>query len=161
MITRRSFIGMLSASTSTLAARRIYVFAPWGGWRATDDKVLTEYVNQLVNANIVPILGYAHGQPSHVDNGVCRELYVLRRDAKFGIEYPLHHPWGIPPDPFCLPDQGVLLIKRPLMLPLMRMEVIKPRPRVKPVKITAQELTALDNDPNYLYGYGRGLDQPC
>jgi hypothetical protein len=68
-----------------------------------NDRELERYVNQVVDASIVPILSLGEngsacpvpspsfpsvaGELRYVSSGVCRELHGLQRDPLFGVQY--------------------------------------------------------------------------
>jgi hypothetical protein len=162
---RRAFIQSVGVVLAAISIHRIHILSFVRKWCDARDRRLENYVNQLVDGNIVPVHLWMRSvkkplenEFKYVANGVCREMYDLQPDSLFYIRYPLHHPWGIPPEPYDLMSEGVVLVERPRRVPLVRREVVKPRRAAKPVKISAQDLLALDNDPDYVYGYGRGID---
>ena len=163
---RRSFIQMVSAAAGLFGIRQVHAFGSTRERCAADDRELEEYVNLIVDASIVPVLSNSQAVRSledsqrYVDTGVCRELYDFQNDHLFRVEYPYYTPWGAPPDPYDLMSNGVVFVEKPRGLPPVRKEVLRPHrdSGAKPVKISMQELLALDSDPDYQYGYGRGLD---
>ena len=166
---RRSFIQFVSAAVGLFSIRRSWAFGASQEKCEADDRELEAYVNRIVDGNVVPILSNSQADRSsedgqrYVGTGVCRELYDLQPDLSFHISYPLSYPWGRAPhfeEQLLFGDTGELFIKRPCGIPWVRKEVLKPRGATKSAKISAQELLALDDDPVYLYGYGRGLDDP-
>lgn len=146
MITRRGFLKALYAVsfTSVICFRRFSELSKKQNSELNDGEI-ESYVNQIVDSNIVPVVGFcAPGSHDshHVDSGVCRELHDIQVDENFRIRR----------------LSSTVRAKHFGRPPAIRKEVMKHRKCVKSVKISVQELLALDNDPEYLRGYGRGVD---
>jgi hypothetical protein len=111
---RRGFIGCLTAALAVPLARRVYVLAPPGGWRADGDKLSLEQAIQQINE--------------------FTQEYVVPRTAK------AYHPTE-----FVIDSRFGFA------------NYIRPRRLV--IEVTPIQLASYDNDENYLYGYGRTVEE--